>query len=197
VPRRRERRQPSPGRPEAPSGRGSRTSRRNARRRSGRRGACFRNATVLRRGIGRVVKAGDRRRQFDDRLEIEPVPDVFRHGAGRQGREKFFGACHRRLRQDSRDGGIVRRHHRGSKAGRENAVVVAVPGAKRLTRCRAGRSPRMPGSGGPDRTRKLATPSPAGSDVAVAAVAAAVVLTSVIRSNFCDSRPPSSLLISR
>jgi hypothetical protein len=44
-----------------------------------------RRAAVLRRGIGSVVKARDRRRQFDDRLEIEPVPDVFRRGAGRQG----------------------------------------------------------------------------------------------------------------
>ena len=31
-------------------------------------------AAVLRRGLGGVGETGDRRRQFEDRLEIEPVP---------------------------------------------------------------------------------------------------------------------------
>jgi hypothetical protein len=40
-------------------------------------------------------------------------------------------------------------------------MVVAVPGAVRLTRCRGGRSLGTPDSGRPDRQRKPTIPSPA------------------------------------
>jgi len=39
-----------------------------------------RGAAVPRRGVGRGVEAGDRRRQIDDRLEVEPVPDILWRG---------------------------------------------------------------------------------------------------------------------
>jgi hypothetical protein len=71
-----------------------------------------RRAPVLRRGVGGIIKAGDRRRQFDNRLEVEPVPDILWRRAGRQRDEKFSSSGRRRLGQDSRDGRIIRRHHR-------------------------------------------------------------------------------------
>jgi hypothetical protein len=52
----------------------------------------MRRAPVLRRGVGGIIKAGDRRRQFDDRLDLEPVPDVLGCRAGRQ-RDKNFPAA--------------------------------------------------------------------------------------------------------
>jgi hypothetical protein len=84
-----------------------------------------RGAPVLRRGVGGVIKARDRRRQFDDRLEVEPVPDVLGRSVGRQGRGKLFRAGRRRLEQDSRNGGIVGRHHRIPSRWGENAQLVA------------------------------------------------------------------------
>ena len=120
-----------------------------------------RGAPVLRRGVGGVIKARDRRRQLDDRLEVEPVADIVRRRIGRQRLRKFCRACRRRLRQDSRDGRIVGRHHRGSTTGWKNAiVVVAVPGVERRARRPSDRSRGAPGSGRRDRTSKPAIPLP-------------------------------------
>jgi hypothetical protein len=70
-------------------------SRRTGRRPRGRRSACFRPATpaVLRGGVGRVIKAGDRCRQFDDGLEIEPVGDVIGRAPGIPRRVNILRAC--------------------------------------------------------------------------------------------------------
>jgi hypothetical protein len=43
----------------------------------------------LRRGLGGISKAGERRRQFDERLEVEPVPDVLRIAPAGNGPESF------------------------------------------------------------------------------------------------------------
>jgi hypothetical protein len=49
-----------------------------------------RRTAVLRRGVGGVIKVGERRGQFDDRLEVEPVRHVLGCSAGRQ--RNFFRA---------------------------------------------------------------------------------------------------------
>jgi hypothetical protein len=96
------------------SGRGSRTSRRNARPPRGRRGAYFPRAIapVLRRGVRCVIKARAWRRQFEDRLEVEPVADVLGRGIGRQRPGESSRAWRPRRGQDGRNGGIIGRHHR-------------------------------------------------------------------------------------
>jgi len=70
-----------------------------------------RRAAVLRRGLGGVRKARDRRRQFDDRLEVKPVRDVVGCGAGGSGAGRLVCPYRAGLGQDDRDRAIVGRHH--------------------------------------------------------------------------------------
>jgi hypothetical protein len=71
-----------------------------------------RGEAVLRGGLGRVGKAGDRGRQFDDRLEVEPVRHLLGCGAGGSGAASSVGVGRNRLRQNHRDDAILGGHHR-------------------------------------------------------------------------------------
>ena len=102
-----------------------------------------RGAPVLRGSVGGPGKARDRRRQFGDRLEVEPIPDVLGRGAGRQWHRKFLRASCRRLGQDGRHGRVVGRHQWQSSSDGKNATIVAVPRTQRGPHSLGRRSPKM------------------------------------------------------